>query len=700
VSGIAGSLRIGRVVALIAAATLIAAWFLGLALWVLRADSLPPVPFHPWSAPDGRAALAGWGVSTTGYVTYLALLGVLVVAASVVAAYLVLRGAVSWFRLYLAVALVLFATAGGHVPLVAGTLYPSLLPVAEWLQGLAWLALFPLAYVFPDGRFVPAWTRWLALVWPAYLAIAVVGDLLGAPEGPALTVAETVLVVALFGSCAGAQVYRYVKVSGPVERQQTKWLALAIVLWFGFGLILVVTPLRGLYFEASRAGVVVFAAGELVTAAILALIPAAIAAAIVRYRLFDVDIWISRALVYGVLTVFVVGAYALVVGGVGALWAGGGAALPVLATGLVAVAFHPIRVRAQRRIHRLIYGRRDDPYAVVAELGRRLASALPPDEVLQTTADTIGTALKLPHVSLTVGGDATGTATPSTAVYGSPPAGAAPAVVFPLRYHGEEIGELCILTRPEERLGGRDRGLIEEVARQAGMAVHAANLTADLRRSRERLATAREEERRRLHRDLHDGLGPTLASLYQRVDAARELIDRDPGTAQRLLEEVQAQTKRTIADVRQLVYSLRPPVLDELGLMPAIEEACRQLNPRPHQLTIEVRAPAALPELPAAVEVAAYRIAVEGVTNMVRHAGARRCDLRIAVVADRVDGTEPPYLLIEVADDGAGVAPDARMGAGLRTMRERAEEIGGNCTVRSHPPHGTVVCAKLPLDRG
>jgi signal transduction histidine kinase len=697
VSGIGRALRVGQAAVLTAAAALLVSWLLGLVLSVLRADDLPEVPFQPWSAPGGRAALDDWGVPLRAYVAYLALLGLVVVVASVVAAYLVLRSTLSWFRLYLTFALVLFATAGGHVPLVLGALYPSLSPAAGWLQGLAWMALFPLAYVFPDGRFVPAWTRWLAVAWAVYLTVAISFDLLGAPEGPVLDAVDTVLVLLLFGSCAFAQIYRYVRVSGPVERQQAKWLALAIALWFAYGVILNVTPLRSYYFEVSARGMVAFAAGELVTAAILVLIPAAIAVAIVRYRLFDVDVWISRALVYGVLTAFVIGTYALVVGGVGALWRGGGAALPVLATALVAVAFHPFRVRAQHRINRLVYGRRDDPYAVVAELGRRLASTLPPDEVLRTTVDTIGATMRFPHVSLTTSGESSG-----AAAFGTPPLGAGPPAVFPLRYHDEEVGELRVTTRPGERLGDRDCGLLEEVARQAGIAVRAANLTADLRRSRERLVTAREEERRRLHRDLHDGLGPTLASLYQRVDAARDLMRRDPDSAQRLLDEVQAQTKRTIGDIRQLVYSLRPPALDELGLVPAVEEACRQLNAHPRQLAIEVGGAAPLPELPAVVEVAAYRIAIEAVTNMVRHAGARRCTVRIAAIdpePGHAGERGSPYLLVEVVDDGAGVAPDARPGAGLRTMRERAEEIGGTCTIRGHQPHGTVVYATLPLDR-
>jgi signal transduction histidine kinase len=189
---------------------------------------------------------------------------------------------------------------------------------------------------------------------------------------------------------------------------------------------------------------------------------------------------------------------------------------------------------------------------VVADLGRRLDGTLLPEQVPQSIVDTLGTALRVQHVGLTVDGD-----DGETATYGRP--GAEPLLVVGVTYLDEQIGTLSVTPHPRERLSERDRELLQAVARQSGVALRAARLTADLRRSRDQVVSARAEERRRLHRDLHDGLGPTLASLYQRLDAARELVREDPELVEGMLREVQTQTRGTIADLRQLVYALRPP---------------------------------------------------------------------------------------------------------------------------------------------
>ncbi len=191
-----------------------------------------------------------------------------------------------------------------------------------------------------------------------------------------------------------------------------------------------------------------------------------------------------------------------------------------------------------------------------------------------------------------------------------------------------------------------------------------------------------------MHQDLHDGLGPTLASVYQRVDLARHLIGDDPDAAARLLADAGEQTRYAIADIRRLVYQLRPPSLDELGLAAAVEEACRRLNADPDGLTIEVHADP-LPPLPAVVEVAAYRIAVEGITNVVRHARASLSTIRFTV-ADHQLG-------VAIGDNGDGIDPDAPAGVGLTSMRQRAEEIGGRFAVAEPRPHGTLLPLPLPL---
>jgi signal transduction histidine kinase len=247
---------------------------------------------------------------------------------------------------------------------------------------------------------------------------------------------------------------------------------------------------------------------------------------------------------------------------------------------------------------------------------------------------------------------------------------------------------------PGETFSPADLRLLDDLARQAGVAAHAVRLTtdlqrltADLQRSRERLVTAREEERRRLRRDLHDGLGPTLASLAQRLDTARILVARDPDAAVALLGDLKIQVKATITDIRRLVYALRPPALDELGLVSAIREHIAHYN-QPNEIHVSMDAPERLPPLPAAVEVAAYHIALEALTNVARHANAQTCRIRLSLANG---------LCLEITDDGGGLPEGFRAGVGLTAMRERAVELGGECRIESGPAHGTRVWAWLPL---
>ena len=253
---------------------------------------------------------------------------------------------------------------------------------------------------------------------------------------------------------------------------------------------------------------------------------------------------------------------------------------------------------------------------------------------------------------------------------------------------------------PGDAFTAADRRLLEDIAHQAGVAAHAVRLTADLQRSREQLVTTREEERRRLRRDLHDGLGSTLAALHLQAGAIRTMMRYDLPAADAELVDLQTEIRSSIADIRRLVYELRPPTLDELGLVGAIQQFAAQCNMGSEadgasgqinaNLRVIVEKTDQLPALPAAVEVAAYRIAQEALTNVVRHAHARNCTVRLSLL----DG-----LRLEVTDDGVGLPEEQHSGVGLLSMRERATEVGGSCEIEPIPGHGTRVLARLPLPK-
>jgi signal transduction histidine kinase len=438
-------------------------------------------------------------------------------------------------------------------------------------------------------------------------------------------------------------------------------------------------------------------------------LPAALAIAILRYRLFDIDVIINRTLVYGALTAIIVGMYVLIVGVLGVLFqTRGDLFISLLATGLVAIAFQPLRAWLQRVVNRLFYGWRDEPYAVLTRLGRRLETTLAQDTVLATIAEAVANALLLPYVAISVQHQsAAGVAAAYGTVTETP-------LRLPLIYQAEPVGELLLAPRsPGESFTANDRRLLRDLAHQAGIAVHAVGLaeelqalTADLQRSRERLVTTREEERRRLRRDLHDGLGPSLAALVLKAGSARALYPRDPKAADALLVGLETDLNGVVGEIRRLVYNLRPPALDELGLVAAIRACAADYGGRRATrhategteneddgedtgLAIIVEASDALPALPAAVEVAAYRIAQEALTNVVRHARASMCRVRLSLG----DG----LLEVEVHDDGVGIGPERQAGVGLASMLERAAELGGTCLIEARPGGGTWVLARLPL---
>jgi signal transduction histidine kinase len=555
-----------------------------------------------------------------------------------------------------------------------------------WLPGFA-LPLSALLLLMPDGHL--ASRRW----WPVPTAVAagtVVASVavaasptfeLGAAEPidnplaldiPAVIAAGVVgviLVIGGLGASLVAFVMRYRRSAGD-ERQQLRWVGVS--LGFAVPLFVVGAFLWG----------VVPGAEVLPVLASLAL-PTGIAVAVLKYRLYEIDLVVNRALVYGVMTVGVVGTYVAVVGLVGAVVSSGGdLVVSLVVTGVVAVSFQPLRARVQRFVNRLMYGERDDPYSTIAGLGRTLASSLQLDAVLSTVVETIGHTLALQYVGLVLAGSDASREGGTSAEYGTP---STDLLAFQLVHQGIAVGELRLAARPGERLRERDHHLIDDLAPQVAAAVYAVGLSQELQLARRRIVQLREEERLRIRRDLHDGLGPALAGLTFTLEAVRNLTESDLRRADELLVSATEQVQTMIGDVRRLIYGLRPATLDQLGLAASLRGLASQESSPGTSVTID--APSALPQLPAAVEVAAYWIAQEALTNVRRHAHAHTCSVRVAV--------EPTVLRLEVVDDGGGFTSGST-GIGLHTMKERAAEIGGTCEISSRAGGGTLVTASFP----
>lgn len=542
---------------------------------------------------------------------------------------------------------------------------------------MGWMLFF---YLFPTGHFVPRWTKITAVAWLLFSGSWYLWPISPyTPENwPGWLFGPVVLT--LWGSFLVAQVIRYRRVSTPVEQQQTKWVL------YGIAIAVLIAPpvwvLVGTVFETPLAGWPRHLFVQAVGIVGIAAIPLTIGIAVLRHRLFDIDVLINRTLVYGSLTAVTIGIYVLLVGGVGSLLqTQGSAAIAFVATGLVAVLFQPLRVRLQTAVDRLMYGQRDDPVGMLTHLAQRLEMVDSPERILPTLVETIATALKLPHVSLWL--PQTETQWEPVATVGQQTEG---LLMVPLLHQNQEIGRLFVAPRgPGERFSREDERLLATIAQLSATTVQAAQLTLELQQSRQQIVTSREEERRRLRRDLHDGLGPVLASVALQADTARDLAEADPTETKAILNSIMDQAQTAVSDVRRLVYDLRPPALDELGLAGALHQLAQTYQ---HQLSITIDTQGPLPQLPAAVEVAAYRIAQEAMHNVVKHAQASRCTVTI--------GTDDGLLLV-IADNGVGVKETAAAGVGLISMKERAAELGGQCTIQRHPVGGTQIAAVLPL---
>jgi signal transduction histidine kinase len=401
--------------------------------------------------------------------------------------------------------------------------------------------------------------------------------------------------------------------------------------------------------------------------------------AMLRHRMFDLDVVINRAVVHGLLVVSLFGAYVSVVAVVSEL-VGGGVAWPAgaIAAVVVAALTGPLLARLRTGVDRVMYGDRGRPDAVAGRLA--VATGGAPD-VLGTAAEALRAALRVPWVRVEVGPDVGSAGEPRTE-----------AREVGIESGEERLGRLLVGARWDgERLTEADERALDAAARQLAVTAEAYLLARRLAEARERLVEAREDERRRIRRDLHDGLGPALAGITAALEGLEAVAEHDPAAAAAGLPDLRARARAAVGDVRRLVDGLRPPSLDELGLAGALAEELARLEQATGTRCI-LEAPSDLAALPAAVEVAALRITLEAVTNVVRHAGARRC----AVVLTADDRR----LTVVVEDDGAGLPAKVVPGVGLASMRERAEEVGGTLAVAPRPDGGTRVRAELPLPRG
>lgn len=550
-----------------------------------------------------------------------------------------------------------------------------------FVYSLAWGAMAAWAVQFPTPllRRLGGVRARVALTWLPALAWAATATVLGAGQGfPAwmsvavpLQTAITVVCLAAILTVVGLQMARAHRPGGdPVQRQQLVWLGGSAIVAGLLGLALWIVP--SLLLGRSLLAEDLIGLPGLVFVVGLSI-------AMLRYRLFDLDVVLARTLVYAALTLAAVVVYLVTVSLLTGFVAEQPGGIAVAGAVTVAILVNPMRVRLERLVNRALYGDRDDPYRALTRVAELLAAR---EVAWDQVARALRGAVRVPFVAIL---DGSRTVVRS----GSVPADAARVVVEPLRHGGAPVGRLEVGTRGRgERFTSAERRLLQDLATQITVALREEMLDREVRASRERLVLAREEERRMLRRTLHDEVGPTMAAIALRAETVRNLVARPapPAEVADVLDRIERDATQAAETVRRLAYDLRPPVLDERGLAEALREQFAGVSTPSVQLDAGSLGTG---QLPAAVEVAAYRIAIAAVANVVRHAGAATCWVGLHRGATGLEVT--------IADDGAGPAPDLRSGIGITGMRERAAELGGTCTIAERPGGGTLVRAVLPV---
>jgi signal transduction histidine kinase len=565
-------------------------------------------------------------------------------------------------------------------------------------------------WIFPEGRFLSRRWRTAMIVGCALAAVPMVLNALlprltifagfdnpvGLDEpwvqGAANASAGLVLPV-LFGGAAAATV-RFRRRRGD-ERQQIKWLLLAVIAvglaLAYYGIILGIILATGT--DPSQGAVW----PEYLAIASFLAVPISVAFGVLKYRLYDIDVVINKAVVYAVLAVFITGVYLTVVVAAGSLT--GYASNPVLsgiAAAIVALAFQPIRRGSQRLANRLVYGERATPYEVLAQLGDRLAGEYAADDVLDRIAAAVAGGIGADRVVVWL--DSAGELRPAAVwpkgARAAPIAASAAAPTatqegmrsFSVRHQGEMLGAIGVHKPPSDPMTPADEKLVGDLAAQAGLVLRNARLIEDLRASRRRLVTAQDEERRRLERNIHDGAQQQLVALTVKARLAEQMIDRDPAKARDLVAQIGTETTGTLEDLRDLARGIYPPLLADKGLAAALEAQGRKAA-----VPVAVKADGA-GRLDRDVEAGVYFCVLEALNNVAKYAGASHVDVRL--------WWQDGEVVFEVGDDGVGFDPAARgYGTGLRGMADRLEALGGTLEVESAPRAGTKLIGRVPAAR-
>lgn len=564
--------------------------------------------------------------------------------------------------------------------------------------------------VFPDGRLVPRW-RPLPLAFLYLAAVPPLAALAYSVQGETRT-ASLVTLFGLLTPLAGvaAQAYRFRRSADAVERQQSRLLFWALLPALAVSIYaLAYTAGTGADTPEGREILVLPVALFRVFQPVFLIIPIALLVGIFRFRLWDVDKVISRALVYGVLAGFVSALYIAVVVGLGSLVGrrrDGDLGLSIAATFLVAVAFAPAKDRVQRLVNRLVYGKRATPYEVLSEFSERVGESVPTEELLARMARLLseGTGATRADVWLKVGDELRPAASWGTGSV-PPPApqpvagGRAPTLpgatrAVAVRHQGELFGALSVVKPGNEGLSPTEEKLLADLGGQAGLVFRNLRLTAELmerleelKASRQRLVTAQDEARRRLERNLHDGAQQQLVALKVHLRLAERLAD-ELGQAGaplvELLAQLKAQTGEALEDLRDLARGIFPPLLAAEGLPSALASQARKAG-----IPATVTAPGT-GRYPQNIEAAVYFCCSEALQNVAKYSRASHVE-----VALKQTGS---VLTFSVCDDGVGFDPArAPSGAGCQNMRDRVEALDGRLRLESAPGQGTRVTGTIPL---